>query len=86
MGSREQIGLISSGRAEQGLASAALASDELPESKTRLLRANIDVHPSKSRRLQGIVDVLRLILIVIPFLMLRAARYILSWIGITEHK
>ena len=84
MSSREQQGLIAAGRAEQGLAS--LASDELPESKTRLLGANLDVLPTKSRLLQGILDVIRLILITIPFLVLRAARYILSWVGITEHE
>ncbi len=62
---------------------AASQSDQL--STTRLLQ-RFDVKPTSSRAAQGTRDVSMLILIAIPFVVLRAARYILSWVGITEHR
>ena len=83
-------GLLEAGRAEGTVATAASSSEEFgtagtrPESSRLLHR--FDVLPTSSKQLQGLKDVIWLLLIIIPFLALRAARYILSWLGVTEHR
>ncbi len=51
-----------------------------------LLASRFDTTPTSSRLLQGLMDVLMLVLVFLPFLVIRITRYVLSWIGVTEHR
>lgn len=54
--------------------------------KHGLLDGRFSVKPTSSRLVQGIKDLIALVLIAIPFLIFRIARYALIWIGVTEHR
>lgn len=80
-------------RAANGGIAAAASGDSTPmlqqqddSAATTGLLQRFDVMPTGSRLLQGLRDVAMLVVVVIPFLVLRAARYILVWLGITEHR
>ncbi|GAX76742.1 hypothetical protein CEUSTIGMA_g4189.t1 [Chlamydomonas eustigma] len=62
-----------------------VARDDGSLAGVRLLQ-RFDTKPTSSRLIQGLKDVSMVIIIAIPFLVLRAARYVLSWLGITEHR
>jgi hypothetical protein len=92
-GSTSQNGLVSS--AVQEGDTANISSSNLngmtnghghEEGTTTGLLQTFDVSPTSSRLLQGVKDVAMLVLITVPFLLLRAARYLLSWLGVTEHR
>ena len=55
-----------------------------PEASSLLGR--FEVLPTQSRQLQGLRDVMWLVLITVPFLVLRGMRYVMGWLGITEHR
>lgn len=73
---------------------AAASSDSTPmlqqqddsAAATTGLLQRFDAMPTGSRLLQGLRDLAMLVVVVVPFLVLRAARYILVWLGITEHR
>lgn len=80
-------------RAANGGIAAAATGDSTPmlqqqdeSAATTGLLQRFDVMPTGSRLLQGLRDVAMLVVVAIPFLVLRAARYILVWLGITEHR
>ena len=57
-----------------------------PDDTGLLLLPKFSVKPTSSRFLVGLWDLLLLVLIALPFAILKAARYLLSWMGVNEHR
>ena len=66
-------------------ASMGPTEDTTTASTSGLLR-RWEVQPTASRLLQGLRDVAMLVVAVLPFLVLRATRYVIGWLGISEHR
>lgn len=86
----EKRGLITAaiqdGTTARTLSDDIVLTDSNGESQPHLISTKIDVLPTSSRILQGLRDMVALVLITLPFLFFRMARYVLAWVGVTEHR
>ena len=82
----ETQGLINAA-IQEGTTTRTLSDDLLTSTNSsHSIPTHIDVRPTSSRIIQGLRDMAALVLITLPFLFFRIARYVMAWMGITEHR